>query len=77
MEETAMNEYAASLNSDFPASIGKPARQALYAAGIYRLEQLAEMSEKEIIKLHGMGPKALGILREALGAKGLKFKENS
>ncbi|MGI2328961.1 DNA-binding protein [Planococcus sp. YIM B11945] len=72
-----MTEQDASLNSDFPAGIGKPARQALFAVGIYRLEQLTEMSEKEVLKMHGVGPKAFGILREALLAKDMKFKGNS
>lgn len=60
--------------SDIPRGIGKPAQRALAAAGITRLEQLAEVSEAELGKLHGMGPKALGILRQALEAEGLSFR---
>jgi DNA-directed RNA polymerase alpha subunit len=51
-----------------------PAQRALNAAGIYRLEQLTQYSEAEILKLHGMGPKALGMLKQALSEKGLAFK---
>jgi predicted flap endonuclease-1-like 5' DNA nuclease len=58
---------------DFPSGIGKPAQRALTAAGYTRLEQLAEVSETELGQLHGMGPKALGILRRALEAQGLSF----
>jgi predicted flap endonuclease-1-like 5' DNA nuclease len=54
---------------DFPAGIGVPARRALVGAGYTRLEQLASVSEKDLLKLHGMGPKALGLLREALAAQ--------
>jgi predicted flap endonuclease-1-like 5' DNA nuclease len=64
----------AAMQTDFP-KIGQPALRALTGAGYTRLEQLAEASEDEILKLHGMGPKAMGILREALAAKGLSFKK--
>ncbi|HET9913715.1 MAG TPA: hypothetical protein VFQ13_17615 [Anaerolineales bacterium] len=54
--------------------IGQPATQALASIGIQRLAQLTSFSEKEILQLHGMGPKALGILRQTLADKGLAFK---
>lgn len=60
--------------SNFPPKMGSPARNALFAAGITRLEQLTSYTEKEILKLHGMGPKAMGMLRLALEEKGLRFK---
>lgn len=60
--------------SDLPRAIGAPARRALAAAGIYRLEQLTEMSEAELLRLHGVGPKAVSALREALAARGLAFR---
>jgi uncharacterized protein YdhG (YjbR/CyaY superfamily) len=60
-------------NNDFP-KIGSPATRALEAAGYSRLEQLTKVTETEISQLHGMGPKALGILRETLKEKGLSFK---
>jgi hypothetical protein len=52
--------------SDLPAWLSKPARRALAAAGCARLEQPTEVSEAEVMKLHGMGPKALDQLRRAL-----------
>lgn len=58
---------------DFPKT-SQPALRALNNAGYTKLEQLTNVSEKELAKLHGMGPKALGILKEALKAKGLAFK---
>lgn len=58
--------------SDFP-KIGAPAQRALAQAGYTQLEQLTRVSEAELGKLHGMGPKALGILRLALREKGLSF----
>jgi hypothetical protein len=35
------------------------------------------ISEAEVLKLHGMGPKALGLIRQALAAKGLTFADGS
>ena len=60
-------------NSNFP-KIGAPATRALEAAGYTTLKQLTKITEAELAQLHGMGPKALGILREALKAQGLSFK---
>ncbi len=61
-------------NSNFP-KIGSPATRALEAAGYTNLKQLTKVAEAELAQLHGMGPKALGILREALQAEGLSFKQ--
>jgi hypothetical protein len=60
-----------------PIKISAPAHRALAAAGYTNLEQLAQISESELGKLHGMGPKALGILRDALAAHGLAFRSDS
>ena len=59
--------------TDFPQSIGNPARQALEVAGYTKLIQLTKVTEAELGKLHGMGPKALRILRETLESKGMSF----
>ncbi len=59
--------------SAFP-KIGAPATRALESAGYSHLEQLTKVTEAELGQLHGMGPKALGILRETLKEKGLSFK---
>lgn len=53
--------------------LAQPALRALNGAGIQHLEQLTNFSEEEIKRLHGMGPKALGQLREALADRGLSF----
>ena len=63
--------------SDILQNLGKPANRALERAGYLRLEQVAEVSEKELMKLHGMGPKAIERLREALFEKGLSFSDES
>ena len=59
--------------NDLPAGLSKPARRALAAAGYVRLEQLTKGSEAEVMKLHGMGPKALDQLRRALAARDQRF----
>jgi hypothetical protein len=43
----------------------------LTGAGYWRLEQLTTVSAEELLRLHGMGPKALGRLRQALAERGL------
>jgi NAD-dependent DNA ligase len=58
--------------SDFPF-IGKVAARELALAGYIRLEQLTKVSEKDLLRLHGVGPKALRILTQALAEKGLAF----
>jgi predicted flap endonuclease-1-like 5' DNA nuclease len=56
-----------------PAKPGQPAIRALVGAGFTRLDQPTEVSEGELLKLHGMGPKAIRQLREALAAQGKSF----
>ncbi|MEU8086794.1 helix-hairpin-helix domain-containing protein [Micromonospora sp. NPDC049101] len=46
--------------------IGAPATRALHAAGYTTLRQLAGVPRSELANLHGMGPKALGILQAVL-----------
>ena len=59
------------------AGLSKPAQRALAAAGYSHLEQLATVGEDELLRLHGMGPKALEQLRHALVAQGLSFAEGN
>lgn len=52
-----------------------PAQRALEHAGITTVEQLARATEHEVLDLHGMGPKAVRILKEALAERGLSFRD--
>jgi DNA-directed RNA polymerase alpha subunit len=61
--------------SAFPPGIGQPAFRAFVAAGYASLGQLAQAREADLRKLHGVGPKALGVIREALAARGLAFAD--
>ncbi|WP_044338651.1 hypothetical protein [Rossellomorea aquimaris] len=58
--------------SELP-KISKPANRGLHQAGFYRLEQFTSVSESDILKIHGVGPKAVRILNENLKEKGLSF----
>ena len=51
--------------------VGAPARRALVQAGVTTLQDVAARSEQDLLALHGVGPRAVRILREALAAQGL------
>jgi predicted RecB family nuclease len=59
----------------FLSLVSAPARRALEGAGIKTLKQLSKYSEKELLKLHGIGPTAIPKLRAALKEENLSFKE--
>ncbi|SNR27472.1 Helix-hairpin-helix domain-containing protein [Haloechinothrix alba] len=59
---------------DLPDEIGKTAARELALNGITSLQQVADHSEKELLAIHGVGPKAVAILGEALAAQGLDYK---
>ena len=67
-----MDDLAA--NRALPPGLAAPARHALEAAGVTTLEDVARMSEAELRGLQGMGPRAIGQLREALAIRGLTFQ---
>ncbi|MDX1994336.1 MAG: DNA-binding protein [bacterium] len=60
--------------TDFPPKLASPVRRALHGAGYFRLDQLTQISEKELLKMHGVGPKGIEQLRVALAEKGLSFR---
>ncbi|MFD3315591.1 hypothetical protein [Streptomyces sp. NPDC058694] len=66
----AAETAAAGEVGDLPRAIGNPATRALANAGITALAQVAEVSEAELLAMHGVGPKALRLLGEALMATG-------
>lgn len=60
---------------DLPDAIGKTAARAPQQAGVDSLTKVSLHTEKELLALHGVGPKALRILAEALATKGLGFRQ--
>jgi hypothetical protein len=63
------------LMNELPPGLSAPARRALDGVGCQALEQVARLSETEISQLHGIGPRAIDLLRNALQAKGLSFAD--
>lgn len=57
--------------SGLPAGIPQPAIRALTAAGYSRIDQLAGASESALLQLHGVGPKAIRVIQEALAERDL------
>ncbi|OOC54270.1 MULTISPECIES: helix-hairpin-helix domain-containing protein [Nocardiopsis] len=61
---------------DLPDEIGKTAARELSFNGITSLRQVADHSKKELLAIHGVGPKAIAILGDALAAKDLEYKRS-
>ena len=53
----------------FPQGMSGPSLRALANAGVHCMDDLARWSEADLASLHGMGPKTLMLLREALTAR--------
>jgi predicted flap endonuclease-1-like 5' DNA nuclease len=62
---------------DLPDEIGKTAARELALSGITSLQQVADHSTKELLAIHGVGPKVVAILSEALAEKGLECQDSS
>ncbi|MDS9471945.1 DNA-binding protein [Sporosarcina pasteurii] len=58
--------------TDLP-KLAKPALRALAGAGISKLDELAKYREEEVMDLHGMGPKAMAVLQQAMEENGVSF----
>jgi hypothetical protein len=58
----------------FPPGMGGPSLRALHVAGVRSMPELEAWTEADLLALHGMGPRALGILRDALAASGRQFR---
>jgi len=63
-------------DSGWLEALSAPARRALLGNDIFTEEDLAQHTLKEILALHGMGPKSVPVLIDALASKGLTFKPN-
>lgn len=59
--------------SDLP-KIGAPAARALASIGVTRLDQLVDRRRSQLLALHGVGPRAVRTLEEALAARGLALR---
>lgn len=61
--------------TEFPASLGTVARRELSVHGITRFDQLTALSPRDLLAIHGVGPKAVRILTAELAARGLTFRD--
>ncbi|MDP3492837.1 MAG: hypothetical protein Q8R82_06955 [Hyphomonadaceae bacterium] len=59
-------------SSDLP-KLAAPAQRAIAGAGVSSLTKLAQMTEADVVALHGMGPNAMTTLKTAMKAKKLSF----
>lgn len=59
--------------TELPAAMGKVSRRELALHGLTRLDQFDGVSEKELLAIHGVGPKAIRILREHLEPAGMRL----
>ncbi|MEZ2388656.1 hypothetical protein AB6813_03765 [bacterium RCC_150] len=60
-------------HTPLPKGLSVPARRALAHEGLETLEQLAEFGEERLAALHGMGPKAMAQLSDAMEEAGIDF----
>ncbi len=60
---------------DLPDAIGKTAARELSLHGITSLRRVADHSKQELLAIHGVGPKAIAILGDALATRGLRYRE--
>ena len=59
-------------DSDLP-KLAAPAQRALAGAGVTDLSKLSQMTEADVMALHGMGPNAMTTLKTAMKARKLSF----
>lgn len=69
----AIADGDATAPTEFPSTIGRVATRALALNGYTRFEQLTRVSRRDLLRIHGIGPKAVRILEEELAARGLSF----
>lgn len=67
-------EKQKAVNPDF-AGLSAPARRALANAAISQLKDLTRWSEVDLLRLHGIGPSAIPVLRAALKKAKLGFRK--
>ena len=70
-----MDDSDGSFGTEFPAAMGKVSRRALFQHGYTDFEHLATATPKELLRIHGVGPRAIRILGEELAARGLRFRD--
>jgi len=68
--------YDSAMSEETPLpNIGAPATRALTGAGYRSLQDLDGVSRGSLLALHGVGPRAIRILEEAMGQRALSLSE--
>lgn len=70
-----IGKAAAGEEHGLPRSIGRPATSALLLAGIKTLTDTSKFTREELLALHGVGPRAIRLLGDALAGQDLEFRE--
>jgi hypothetical protein len=66
-----------SVSDELLPRIAAPATPALAGIGITRLSQLTEHRAVDLLKLHGTGPRAIAIIRQALADQRLSLQDDT
>ncbi len=69
-----ITEMSLAPSDDFPKEIGKVAARELGVNGINNLKDIVNYSEAELLAIHGVGPKAVKIIKEVLQKQGASLK---
>ena len=62
-------------SEEFPPAMGRPANAALVANGITTLAQASRLTRRELLAIHGVGPKAVHVLETELERHDLSLAE--
>ena len=68
---TALDEFG----TEFPHEIGKVAKRQLANNGFLRYDQLTGVSRRQLLAIHGIGPKAVRTLGDELAFRGQNFAD--
>ena len=60
--------------TEYPPSLGRTARRQLALAGYTTIAQLTEATPKQLLAIHGVGPKAIRLLTDELAQRGLTWR---
>jgi len=72
-KRAAADKLTASVKDSLPVGLSQPTLRALAAAGIKRLDHFTRVTKESLLKLHGVGPKAIPIIDAALKKDGKCF----
>ncbi|WP_404406153.1 DNA-directed RNA polymerase subunit alpha C-terminal domain-containing protein [Jeotgalibacillus malaysiensis] len=56
------------MTTELPFNLSKPSQRAFDQAGIKTMNDIRAYTEKELLSLHGVGPKTIRQLKEAGGS---------